>query len=268
MQKAAKEKSAQRHLRKVEMERKATFQVHREVEAKQQAYAAEHRREVDDIVRAQASEAYERNMSQERSRALREEELEVTRQRWRYKNRRKVKERKDSIERFRRTGKLDASLSASLGGDALANDIRASMLTPATRAAMESLINKYTSETNSKSQNVSKAVASFKLKAGLPVSSDAAQSAAVAMHAGAPKSTSQNSPAAQRRPQSAGQIQSTGAPQWRPPRPHSAAAASGSVAARTPAGSMSVTRTSRPQSADTYYMSRTGTIRPRVSLLM
>eukprot|EP01043_Picozoa_sp_COSAG02_P030481 COSAG02_NODE_1946_length_10302_cov_13.656768_9_plen_294_part_00 len=267
-QKAAKEKSAQRHLRLVETERKAKFQVHREVEAKQQAYAAEHRRVTDDIVREQASEAYARNMQQERSRAVREAELETARHRWRYKNRREIKERKDSIERFRRTGKLDASLSANLGSDALADDMRTSMLTPATRAAMESMMGKYRTGASRKSENVSKAVGSFKLKAGLPAGSGPAKPAAAARDAWAPDSTSprHNSPTAQRRPQSAGAMQSTGTPQWRPPRPQSAAPASNSIAART-AVQRSATGRGRPQSADSYSSQRSRTIRPRVSML-
>jgi hypothetical protein len=172
-QKAAKEKIAQRHLRVVEAERKAKFKVHREVESKQQAFAAVHRREIDDIVREQASDAYQRNLEQEHARTVREENLEAERQRWRYQNRRKVKERKDSIERFRRTGKLDTSLSANLGEDALAGDIRASMLTPATRAAMESLVSKHTSQAAKKSENVAKAAGLFKMKVGVPTSGSA-----------------------------------------------------------------------------------------------
>ena len=261
-QKAAKEQKAQRHLRVVEMERKAKFQIHREVESKQQAYAAEHRRVTDDIVRELASEAYERNLQQERARAIREEELEAVRQRWRYQNRRQIKERKDSIERFRRTGKLDPSLSANLGGDALADDIRSSMLTPAARAAMESMVSKYTGRANRQSENVRMAAE----KAGLPKESKGAErptttaGAEAAMEAWAPASAMprQKSPPQNRRPQSAGSVQSTGAPQWRPPRPHSAAPASNSIAARM----------RRPQSADSYSMQRAGTIRPRVSMLV
>ena len=251
------------------MERKAKFQVHRETEAKQQAYAAEHRRVTDDIVREQASEAYARNIQQERSRAVREVELETARQRWRYKNRREVKERKDSIDRFRRTGKLDVSLSANLGSDALANDMRTSMLTPATRAAMESMMEKYRSGASRRSENVSKAVGSFKLKAGLPAGTGTTRPVAAACDAWTPGSTSprQNTPVAQRRPQSAGEMQSTGAPQWRPPRPQSAAPASNSIAARTAAES-STTRRRRPQSADSYSSHRSETIRPRVSMLV
>lgn len=237
------------------MERKAKFQIHREVESKQQAYAAEHRRVTDDIVRELASEAYERNLQQERARAIREEELEAVRQRWRYQNRRQIKERKDSIERFRRTGKLDPSLSANLGGDALADDIRSSMLTPAARAAMESMVSKYTAGANRKSENVRMAAEKFKMKAGLPrESKDAARPEAWAPASALPQ---QKSPPTQRRPQSAGSVQSTGAPQWRPPRPHSAAPASNSIAARM----------RRPQSADSS-MQRAGTIRPRVSMLV
>ena len=83
----------------------------------------------------------------------------------------------------------------------------------------------------------------------------------------------QSSSAARRhRPQSAGATtQSTGAPQWRPPRPHSAAPASRSIAARSSGGSEAAlagggaTRR-RPQSADSY-SARIGVIRPSVSML-
>jgi len=63
---------------------------------------------VRDVV---CSQAYERNVEQERSRRAGVEALEDARQKWRYSNRIQVKERRDMAERYRRTGKLDAQLS-------------------------------------------------------------------------------------------------------------------------------------------------------------
>ena len=65
-------------------------------------------RRLRDVV---CSQAYERNVEQERSRRAGVEALEDARQKWRYSNRIQVKERRDMAERYRRTGKLDAQLS-------------------------------------------------------------------------------------------------------------------------------------------------------------
>ena len=80
------------------------------------------------------SQAYERNVEQERSRRAGVEALEDARQKWRYSNRIQVKERRDMAERYRRTGKLDAQLSV---GDIPATFSAVLLAEPATDHASE-----------------------------------------------------------------------------------------------------------------------------------
>ena len=173
---------------------------------------------------------------------------------------------------------------ATLGQDALSNDMRASMLKPEIRAAMEAMINTHRSQAERKADNVSKAAGLFKRKlspkpaadgAGqrgeggvaevIPAGSAGAGGSGRKAFAAWGVAVDENQPPARPkpRPQSAGVSSGsasspTGA--WRPPaRPQSAAASS---SASRPGSAASLRR---PRSADSVH--RLGTIRASASLL-
>lgn len=176
---------------------------------------------------------------------------------------------------------------ATLGQDALSNDMRASMLKPEIRAAMEAMINTHRSQAERKADNVSKAAGLFKRKlspkpaadvAGqggesgvaevIPAGSAGAGGSGRKAFAAWGVAVDENQPPARPkpRPQSAGAVSSSGSVvsptgAWRPPaRPQSAAASS---SASRPGSAVSLRR---PRSADSAHRLG-GTIRASVSLL-
>ena len=174
---------------------------------------------------------------------------------------------------------------ATLGQDALSNDMRASMLKPEIRAAMEAMINTHRSQAERKADNVSKAAGLIKRKlspkpaavgAGqggegraaevIPAGSAGAGGSGHKAFAAWGVAVDENQPPARPkpRPQSAGAVSSSGSASptgaWRPPtRPQSAAASS---SASRPGSAASLRR---PRSADSLH--RLGTIRASASLL-